>query len=58
MTDTDMLHMAALENENLELWKLLRETLPVLKIAFFANKDDTKKADELYDRITAKVGEV
>ena len=56
MSDTDMLHMAALENENLELWKLLRETLPVLKIAFFANKDDTKKADELYDRITKKVG--
>ena len=58
MSDTDMLHMAALETENLELWKLLRESLPILKIAFFANKDDTKKADELYDRITAKVGEV
>lgn len=58
MSDTDMLHMAALETENFELWKLLREALPVLKIAFFANKDDTKKADELYDRITAKVGEV
>lgn len=56
MTDTDMLHMAALEKESLEMWKLLRETLPVLKIAFFADKDDTKKADELYDRIVKKVG--
>ena len=56
MSDTDMLHMAALENENLELWKLLRETLPVLKAALFVHKDDTKKADELYDKITKKVG--
>lgn len=56
MSDTDMLHMAALETENLELWKLLRETLPVLKAALFAHKDDTKKADELYDKITKKVG--
>lgn len=56
MSDTDMLHMAALEKESLEMWKLLRETLPVLKIAFFADKDDTKKADELYDRIVKKVG--
>lgn len=56
MTDTDMLHMAALENENLELWKLLRETLPVLRRAFFAHKDDTKRANELYDKITKKVG--
>lgn len=56
MSDTDMLHMAAMEKENMELWKLLRETLPVLKRAFFAHHDDTKKANELYDRITAKVG--
>lgn len=56
MSDTDLLHMAALENENLELWKLLRETLPVLKRAFFANYKDQNKANELYDRITKKVG--
>lgn len=58
MSDTDMLHMAALENENFELWKLLRETQPILGRAFFAHHEDTKKANELYDRITAKVGEV
>lgn len=57
MTDTDMLHMAAMEKENLELWKLLRESLPILRRAFFAHHDDTKKANELYDRITEKVGE-
>lgn len=56
MSDTDLLHMAALENENLELWKLLRETLPVLKRAFFANYKDQNKANELYDKITKKVG--
>lgn len=56
MSDTDLLHMAAMENENLELWKLLQETRPVLRVAFFAHKDDTKRANELYDRITAKVG--
>lgn len=56
MTDTDMLHMAAMEKENMELWKLLRETLPVLKSASFAQHDDVLKANELYDRITAKVG--
>lgn len=56
MTDTDMLHMAALEKESLEMWKLLRETLPVLRRAFFANFKDQNTANELYDRITKKVG--
>lgn len=56
MTDTDMLHMAAMEKENMELWKLLQETRPVLRAAFFANYKDQNKANELYDRITAKVG--
>lgn len=56
MSDTDLLHMAALENENLELWKLLRETLPVLGRAFFANHKDANKAKALYDEITKKVG--
>ena len=58
MSDTDMLHMAAMEKENMELWKLLRETVPVLRRAFFANFKDQNMANELYDKITAKVGEV
>lgn len=56
MTDTDMLHMAAMEKENLELWKLLRETLPVLRAAFFANHSEANRANELYDKITKTVG--
>lgn len=56
MTDTDMLHMAAMEKENMELWKLLRETLPVLRAAIFTDYKDTSKANELYDRIVKKVG--
>lgn len=56
MSDTDMLHMAALETEYLELWKLLRETLPVLRTAIFTDFKDTAKANELYDRIVKKVG--
>lgn len=54
MTDTDMLHMAALEKENMELRKLLRKTLPVLRAAIFTDYKDTSKADELYDRIVKK----
>lgn len=56
MSDTDMLHMAALEKESLEMWKLLRETLPVLRAAIFTDYKDTSKANELYDRIVKKVG--
>lgn len=56
MTDTDMLHMAAMEKENMELWKLLRETLPVLRAAIFTDFKDTAKANELYDKIVKKVG--
>lgn len=56
MSDTDMLHMAALENENLELWKLPREARPILRAAFFANYKDQNKANELYDKIVKKVG--
>lgn len=56
MGDTDMLHMAALEKESLEMWKLLRETLPVLRAAIFTDFKDTAKANELYDRIVKKVG--
>ena len=35
---------------------LLRESLPVLKAAFFANYKDTNAANELYDKIKAAVG--
>ena len=56
MTDTDMLHMAAMEKENMELRKLLREARPILRAAFFANYKDQNKANELYDKIVKKVG--
>lgn len=36
--------------------ELLRESLPVLKAAFFANYKDTNAANELYDKIKAAVG--
>lgn len=39
-----------------ELEVLLRETLPVLRAAFFANWKLKKQADELYDKITKVVG--
>lgn len=35
---------------------LLRESLPILKVAFFANFKDTNAANELYDKIKAVVG--
>ena len=40
-----------------EYEELLRETLPILRVAFFANHVQSKKADELYDRIRKAVGE-
>lgn len=40
-----------------ELRQLLREVQPVLRRAFFAHHSDTSKADELYDRIRAEVGD-
>lgn len=36
--------------------ELLRESLPVLHRAFFANYKDTNAANELYDRIRRAVG--
>lgn len=56
MTNTDMLHMVALEKESLEMWKLLRETLPVLRMAIFTDFKDTAKANELYHKIVQAVG--
>ena len=35
---------------------LLREAMPILKAAFFANYKDTNAANELYDKIKAAVG--
>ena len=36
--------------------ELLREAMPILKVAFFANYKDTNAANELYDKIKAVVG--
>jgi len=36
--------------------ELLREALPILHRAFFANYKDTNAANELYDRIKKAVG--
>ena len=62
-TDTDLLFMAhqqkqleAVEAENKTMKRLLEEIKPVLKRAFFAHHTDTKKADELYDKICDIVG--
>ncbi len=40
-----------------ELRQLLREVLPILRAAFFANHVQSKKADELYDKIKKAVRE-
>lgn len=58
MSDTDMLYMGALTKENDQLKKLLRECLPVLRRAFFANYQDQDKCDELRDKIRKVVGGV
>jgi len=62
-TDTDLLFMAhqqkqleAVEAENKTMKRLLEDIKPVLKRAFFAHHADTKKADELYDKICDIVG--
>lgn len=44
------------EQENRAMKSLLRETLPILRNAFFAHFEDTNKANELYDKIAAIVG--
>lgn len=56
MSDTDMLYMAGLQQENENMKQLLRETLPVLHRAFFAHYKDTNAANELFDRIKEVVG--
>ena len=56
MSDTDMLYMGAIAKENDQLRELLRETLPILRKAFFANYKDTNAANELYDKIKKVVG--
>lgn len=38
-----------------ELRQLLREVLPILRAAIFVNYEQTKAADELYDKIMKAV---
>ena len=63
MSDTDMLYMASLqkrletaEAEKIELEVFLGEIRPVLKRSYFADPDDTKLANELYDKINDLIG--
>jgi len=56
MVDTDMLHMSALEKKVEQQEQLLRESLPILRRAFFANYQDQDKCDELRDKIGEVVG--
>ena len=56
MSDTDMLHMSALEKKVEQQEQLLRESLPILRRAFFANYQDQDKCDELRDKIGEVVG--
>ena len=70
MSDTDMLYMASLQKrladieaenteltaEKIELKVLLGEIRPVLKRAYFADPDDTKLANVLYDKINDLIG--
>lgn len=55
-TDRLIKEKGQLVAENYEAKKLLRESLPVLHRAFFANYKDTNAANELYDKIKAAVG--
>lgn len=48
--------IAHYEDEPKKAKELLRETLPILHRAFFANYKDTNAANELYDKIKAVVG--
>lgn len=50
--------IAHYDDELREAKSLLRESLPVLHRAFFANYKDTNAANELYDKIKAAVGGV
>jgi hypothetical protein len=70
MSDTDMLYMASLQKkladieaenteltaEKIELKVLLGEIRPVLMRAYFADPDDTKLANVLYDKINDLIG--
>lgn len=56
MSDADLLYMGAAAKRNSELEELLRECLPVLKRAFFANYHDQRKCEEIMDKIKKVVG--
>lgn len=57
MTDTDMLHMAALEAKLSEAEKLLAKLTKLLHHAILVNHNDIKSADELQRKIRIFLGE-
>ena len=56
MTDIDFIYIAALKKKVEQQEQLLRESLPILRRAFFANYQDQDKCDELRDKIGEVVG--
>lgn len=57
MTDTDMLHMAALEARLTEAEKMLDRADVLLHHAILVNHNDIKSADELQRKIRTFLGE-
>lgn len=57
MTDTDLLHMAALEARLTEAEKMLDRADVLLHHAIFVNHNDIKSADELQCKIRNFLGE-
>lgn len=58
MTDTDLLHMAALEAKLTEAEKMLDQADTLLGRAILVNYIDIKSADELQRKIITFLGEV
>ncbi len=57
MTDTDLLHMAALEAKLSEAEEMLDRADVLLHHAILVNKNDIKSADELQHKIRNFLGE-
>lgn len=57
MTDTDLLHMAALETKLTEAEKMLDQLDVLLHHAILVNYNDIKSADELQREIRKFLGE-
>ncbi len=57
MTDTDLLHMAALEAKLSESEEMLDRADVLLHHAILVNKNDIKSADELQHKIRNFLGE-